>query len=57
MVLGSPVPDKSTETVVMEVKSFIGKRKVTCAYSNSVPSFKAAINELGIPLDKSLEKV
>lgn len=54
MVLGSPVPDKSTETMVMEVKRFIGERKVTCAYSDSAPSFEAAMNELGIPLDKSL---
>ena len=30
------------------------ERKVTCAYSDSAPSFEAAMNELGIPLDKSL---
>ena len=54
MVLGSPVPDKSTETVVLAIKRFIGERKVTCAYSDSAPSFEAAMNELGIPLDKSL---
>ena len=54
MVLGSPVPDKSTETVVVAIKRFIGERKVTCAYSDSAPSFEAAMNELGIPLDKSL---
>ena len=54
MVLGSPVPDKSTETVVRVIKSFIGDRKVVCAYSDSAPSFEAAMRELGIPLDKSL---
>ena len=54
MVLGSPVPDKSTETVVRAIKGFIGDRKVTCAYSDSAPSFEAAMRELGIPLDKSL---
>ena len=54
MVLGSPVPDKSTETVVLTIKKFVGERKVTCAYSDSAPSFEAAMNKLGIPLDKSL---
>ena len=54
MVLGSPVPDKSTETVVLAIKKFVGERKVVCAYSDSAPSFEAAMNELGIPLDKSL---
>lgn len=54
MVLGSPVPDKSTATVVGVIKRFIGERKVTCAYSDSAPSFEAAMRELGIPLDKSL---
>ena len=54
MVLGSPVPDKSTETVVRVIKKFIGERNVTCAYSDSAPSFEAAMSELGIPLDKSL---
>ena len=54
MVLGSPVPDKSTETVVLAIKKFVGDRKVVCAYSDSAPSFEAAMNELGIPLDKSL---
>ncbi len=54
MVLGCPVPDKSTETVVLAIKRFVGERKVTCAYSDSAPSFEAAMNELGIPLDKSL---
>ena len=54
MVLGSQVPDKSTETVVLAIKKFVGERKVVCAYSDSAPSFEAAMNELGIPLDKSL---
>ena len=54
MVLGSPVPDKSTETVIAVVKKFIGERKVSCAYSDSAPSFIAAMSELGIPLDNSL---
>ena len=55
MVLGLPVPDKSTETVVVRaIKNFIGDRKVVCAYSDSAPSFEAAMRELGIPLDKSL---
>ena len=54
MVLGSPVPDKSTETVIRVIKRFIGERKVTCAYSDSAPSFEAAMRELGIPLDRSL---
>ena len=54
MVLGSPVPDKSTESVVAVVKKFIGGRKVSCAYSDSAPSFIAAMEELGIPLDHSL---
>ena len=36
------------------VKKFIGERKVTCAYSDSAPSFEAAMSELGIPLDNSL---
>ena len=35
MVLGFPVPDKSTETVVRVIKKFIGERRVTCAYSDS----------------------
>lgn len=30
------------------------ERKVICAYSDSALSFKAAMNEMGIPLDKSL---
>ena len=38
MVLGSPVPDKSTETVIRVIKKFIGERKVSCAYSDSAPS-------------------
>lgn len=42
MVLGSPVPDKSTETVVRVVKKFIGERKVICAYADSAPSFEAS---------------
>ena len=46
MVLGSPVPDKSTETVVLAIKKFVGDRKVVCAYSDSAPSFEAAMNEL-----------
>ncbi len=54
MVLGPPVPDKSTETVVMVIKKFIGERKVNCAYSDNAPSCVAAMNELGNPLDKSL---
>ena len=54
MVLGSPVPDKSTETVIRVIKKFIGERKISCAYSDSAPSFEAAMRELGIPLDRSL---
>ena len=54
MVLGSPVPDKLTETVVAVIKKFIGDRKVICGYSDSAPSFISAMGELGIPLDNSL---
>ena len=54
MVLGSPVPDKSSETVVRVIRSFIGDRKILCAYSDNAPSFEAAMRELGIPLDFSL---
>ena len=46
MVLGSPVPDKSSETVVRVIRSFIGDRKVVCAYSDNAPSFEAAMREL-----------
>ena len=54
MVLGSPVPDKSSETVVRVIRSFIGDRKIVCAYSDNAPSFEAAMRELGVPLDFSL---
>ena len=54
MVLGSPVPDKSAETVVKVIRSFVGDRKIVCAYSDNAPSFEAAMRELGVPLDFSL---
>ena len=50
MVLGSPVPDKSSETVVRVIRSFIGDRKIVCAYSDNAPSFEAAMRELGVHL-------
>ena len=34
MVLGSPVPDKSAETVVRVIRNFVGDRKIVCAYSD-----------------------
>ena len=36
------------------IRSFIGDRKIVCAYSDNAPSFEAAMRELGIPLDFSL---
>ena len=54
VIWGYPLKASNSDEVVQAMKHYIGKRKVTNAYSDDAPQFEAALKELRIPLDQSL---
>ena len=54
VIWGYPLKASNSDEVVQAMKHYIGKRKVTNAYSDDAPQFESALKELRIPLDQSL---